>query len=181
MESMSPNQLPPSEATPEEIAQLEKSRTISDSNFLKDGAEYSINEKGGKSNLLTSQKYIESEKGPDISFVSFDQLPHAIAHGGFYAIRDYILNTHPSDFLPSIPRNFDDLPDELKDGEEYYFLGSLGTGKLGEKYIPGVTYFDKPGHNKRWIDLAGSLDFMDGHSGGSSGKKRFVIFQRKQQ
>lgn len=49
----------PKQYTPEEIAQLEKSRTISDAELLKGGAEYSINEKGEKENLLATdeQKY----------------------------------------------------------------------------------------------------------------------------
>lgn len=44
------------EYTPEKIAELEKSRTISDAELLKGGAEYSINEKGEKENLLATEE-----------------------------------------------------------------------------------------------------------------------------
>ena len=46
----------PKQYTPEEIAQLEKSRTISDAKLLKDGAEYSVNEKGDKAIILTEEQ-----------------------------------------------------------------------------------------------------------------------------
>ena len=49
----------PKQYTPEEIANLEKSRTISDAELLKKGAEFSINEKGEKENLLTTEKQKE--------------------------------------------------------------------------------------------------------------------------
>ena len=49
----------PKQYTPEEIAQLEKSRTISDSRLLKEGAEYSLNEKGEKV-LIPSQEQKDS-------------------------------------------------------------------------------------------------------------------------
>lgn len=58
MESMSPNQLPASELSPEEIAQMEKSRTISDAELLKDGAEYSV-DNIGRSELRPTDKQIE--------------------------------------------------------------------------------------------------------------------------
>lgn len=44
----------PKQKTPEEIAALEKSRTISDAELLKGGAEYKVNEKGEKENLLVA-------------------------------------------------------------------------------------------------------------------------------
>lgn len=46
----------PKQYTPEEIAQLEKSRTISDAELLEGGAEYKINEKGEKENLLITNE-----------------------------------------------------------------------------------------------------------------------------
>ena len=50
----------PKQYTPEEIAEMEKSRTISDAELLKGGAEYSVNEKGEKENLLVTNE--QSEK-----------------------------------------------------------------------------------------------------------------------
>ncbi len=46
----------PEEYTPEEIVELEKSRTISDAELLKDGAEYEVSEEGEKENLLVTEK-----------------------------------------------------------------------------------------------------------------------------
>lgn len=45
----------PKQYTPEEIAQFEKSRTISDAELLKGGAEYAINKEGEKVNLSMAQ------------------------------------------------------------------------------------------------------------------------------
>lgn len=53
---MEPKIEQPKQYTPEEIAQLEKSRTISDAELLKGGAEYSVNEKGEKENLLIHEE-----------------------------------------------------------------------------------------------------------------------------
>jgi len=53
---MEPNMEQPKQYTPEEIVQLEKSRTISDAELLSRGAEYSINEKGEKENLVITSK-----------------------------------------------------------------------------------------------------------------------------
>ncbi|KKU81895.1 MAG: hypothetical protein UY07_C0007G0049 [Parcubacteria group bacterium GW2011_GWA1_47_8] len=50
----------PKQYTSEEIANLEKSRTISDAELLKGGAEYSVDEKGEKENLLVEDKIKES-------------------------------------------------------------------------------------------------------------------------
>ncbi len=49
-----------SEEEQKEIADLEKSRTISDAKLLKGGAEYVINENGEKENLLITHSQIES-------------------------------------------------------------------------------------------------------------------------
>lgn len=49
--------------TPEEMAQLEKSRTISDANLLKDGAEYEFNEKGEKVLKITETQQEELHDG----------------------------------------------------------------------------------------------------------------------
>lgn len=48
---MEPKMEHPKQYTPEEIAQLEKSRTISDAELLKGGAEYLVDEKGEKTGL----------------------------------------------------------------------------------------------------------------------------------
>lgn len=49
----------PKHKFPWEQAELEKSRTISDAELLKGGAEYSVNEKGEKENLLVTEKQKE--------------------------------------------------------------------------------------------------------------------------
>lgn len=46
----------PNQPTPDEIAEIEKSRTISDAELLKGGAEYVVNEKGEKENMLMAQE-----------------------------------------------------------------------------------------------------------------------------
>jgi len=56
---MEPKFEQPKQYTPEEIAEMEKSRTISDAELLKGGAEYSINEKGEKENLLVTEEQKE--------------------------------------------------------------------------------------------------------------------------
>lgn len=55
-ENMEPKFEQPKQYTSEEIAEMEKSRTISDAELLIGGAEYSINEKGEKENLLVTEK-----------------------------------------------------------------------------------------------------------------------------
>lgn len=50
----------PKEYTQEEIAQLEKSRTISDAELLKGGAEYAVDENSEKENLLATEKQKEN-------------------------------------------------------------------------------------------------------------------------
>ena len=62
---MEPKIEQPKQYTPEEIAQLEKSRTISDAELLKGGAEYVVDEKGEKENLLVSEEqknFLENRK-----------------------------------------------------------------------------------------------------------------------
>jgi len=50
----------PTQYTPEEIAQLEKSREISDSELLKGGAEYVVGDNGEKAVLLVTEEQKES-------------------------------------------------------------------------------------------------------------------------
>ncbi len=51
----------PKQKTPEEIAQLEKSRTISDAQFLTEGAEYAIKSETGEKSFNPTKKQIEKE------------------------------------------------------------------------------------------------------------------------
>ena len=46
----------PKQLTPEEIAKLEKSRTISDANFLEKGAEYVVDDNGNKHLRITDEQ-----------------------------------------------------------------------------------------------------------------------------
>lgn len=48
----------PKQYTPEEMAELEKSRTISDAELLKGGAEYEVDENGGKKLRVTKEQEI---------------------------------------------------------------------------------------------------------------------------
>ncbi|MBI5798328.1 MAG: hypothetical protein HZB10_00145 [Candidatus Yonathbacteria bacterium] len=50
------HELPPANYTPAEQAELEKSRTLSDAELLKGGAEYVVDEKGEKENLLVTNE-----------------------------------------------------------------------------------------------------------------------------
>ena len=59
---MEPKFEQPKQYTPEEIAGLEKSRTISDAELLKGGAQYSVNEKGEKENLLAMSDRTRSQR-----------------------------------------------------------------------------------------------------------------------
>lgn len=52
---MEPKFEQPKQYTPEEIAEIEKSRTVSDAELLKEGAEYEINEKGEKENFSLTE------------------------------------------------------------------------------------------------------------------------------
>lgn len=54
---MEPKFEQPKQYTPEEIAQLEKSRTISDAELLKGGAEYEVNERGETSITPTAEQF----------------------------------------------------------------------------------------------------------------------------
>ena len=61
----------PKQKTPEEIAEIEKSRTISDAELLKGGAEYAVDEREEKKNLLITedQRYNiikEHENDPEV-------------------------------------------------------------------------------------------------------------------
>lgn len=58
---MPPKMEQPKQYTPEEIAELEKSRTISDAELLKDGAEYKVDEKGEKMLVIDKEHTIRSE------------------------------------------------------------------------------------------------------------------------
>lgn len=60
LKNMEPkHELPPANYTPEKQAELEKSRTISDAELLKGGAEYVVSEKEEKENLLGTQQQKE--------------------------------------------------------------------------------------------------------------------------
>jgi len=48
----------PKQPTPEEIADMEKSRTISDAELLKDGAEYKIDEETGEKHLQPTKEQV---------------------------------------------------------------------------------------------------------------------------
>lgn len=53
----------PKQYTKEEIAELEKSRTISDADFLNNGAKYDVNMESGEKQLILNDEQIEKEKG----------------------------------------------------------------------------------------------------------------------
>ena len=55
----------PKKYTPEEIADLEKSRTISDTELLKDGAKYEIDEEGNKHLSATDEQIKSIEKNKE--------------------------------------------------------------------------------------------------------------------
>ena len=63
----------PKQKTSEEIVEIEKSRTISDAELLRDGAEYVINEGGGKHLRITDEQF---EKLCAKDIVSKGQEPH---------------------------------------------------------------------------------------------------------
>lgn len=69
---MQPNMEQPKQYTPEEIAQLEKSRTISDAELLEDGAEYTVSKDGEKRLHFTADQYLRDIDIENIK--NFDQL-----------------------------------------------------------------------------------------------------------
>lgn len=124
--------------TPEQIAQLEKSRTISDTELLKGGAEYVVNKMGEKQNLIISQEQSKDVKeGAGLKAI---KIPSYMVGREFPEVREYLQTTYGLDGLTRIPENLDELPEELKDGGEYYFLGSTVYGKFGDTRVPGASW-----------------------------------------
>jgi hypothetical protein len=88
----------PKEYSPEEIAEIEKNRTLSDAGLLTRGAEYIINEKNEKELELT-KKQIERLKFPDLKEIEptkelLERFPKSkFSSKKFYLFRSYYSQT----------------------------------------------------------------------------------------
>lgn len=125
----------PKQYTPEEIAQLEKSRTISDAELLKGGAEYAVNEKGEK-RLEVSKKQLSrlefSKEAQDLSLNRLYKMidEKEIISGDRIIIKHYI--------------NDEGNKMEYSDKGIYVNVG-VSDSPIAEK-VEGMTL-----HNREWV------------------------------
>lgn len=97
----------PKNYTPEEMAEIEKGRTITDAQFLESGSEYKFDEKGRKSLLLTEEQLAVIKERYDMSDEK-TVLEVVKKSSGSLEFADLELRAKPNVVLAAIKKDEDD-------------------------------------------------------------------------